>query len=81
MGCFVGRTWKIKIDGVPNGLNYCVTFMVYTTFANMAAVRMMQRGGPHEARGLETHAVKKPALFPGFFVVIRIRFTTCKDET
>ena len=36
---------QIAVSGVPNRLNYCVTFIIYTEFTNMAAVRIIQPGG------------------------------------
>jgi hypothetical protein len=49
---FVGRTWKNNISGIPDCLNYCVIFIVYTKFTNMTA-----------DRGLEIHDVNKSINF------------------
>jgi len=40
VGWFAGRTWKKK----PNGLTYCVIFIVYeyTQFTNVAADRWLE---------------------------------------
>ena len=37
---------EIAVRGVSNRLNYCVMFIPYTQFTNVAAGRIIQRGGP-----------------------------------
>jgi hypothetical protein len=37
---------KITISGITNHLNYCEIFIIYTQFTNVAAVRIIQPGGP-----------------------------------
>jgi hypothetical protein len=37
---------KITVSDVPNRLNYCVVFMVYTEFTNVAVGCIIQHGGP-----------------------------------
>jgi hypothetical protein len=36
-GWFAGQTGQIAVSGVPNRQNYCVIFIVYTYFTNVAA--------------------------------------------
>jgi hypothetical protein len=36
---------QIAVNGAPNRLNYFVTFIIYTDFTNVAAVRIIQPGG------------------------------------
>ena len=41
MGWFMGRKWKNNNKSyIPNGLNYCVVFIVYTKLTNVAAGRI-----------------------------------------
>ena len=40
-----GARGKITINGIPNRVNYCVIFIVYTQFTNVAAGRVIQCGG------------------------------------
>jgi hypothetical protein len=37
---------KIIISAIPNGLNYCVDFIVYTQFRNLGAGQIIQADGP-----------------------------------
>jgi hypothetical protein len=37
---------QITVSGLPKRLNYCIIFIVHTQFTNMAAVRIIQAGGP-----------------------------------
>ena len=37
---------KIKINGMPSHLNYCVIFIVVTQFTNVASGRIILPGGP-----------------------------------
>ena len=37
---------QTAVGGVPNRLNYCAIFIIYTEFTNVAAVRIIQSGGP-----------------------------------
>ena len=46
---------KITVSVIPNCLNYCEIFIVYTIFTNVAAGRIIQPGGTHAACRLETH--------------------------
>jgi hypothetical protein len=41
----------IAVCGITNRLYYCVTFLVYTKFTGMAAVRPIQLAGTHAASG------------------------------
>ena len=41
VGLFADRTWK-KNSNLPNGLKYCVIFIVYTQFTNVAAGRCLE---------------------------------------
>jgi hypothetical protein len=43
---------KIAISGIPNRLNFCVIFKVYTLLTNMAGGCIIQRGGSLETHGL-----------------------------
>jgi hypothetical protein len=43
---FAGAHGKVTINGKPNRVNYCVIFVVYIQFTNVAADRMIQPGGP-----------------------------------
>lgn len=36
---------KIKISGIPNRINYCSIFIVYTQFTNVAADRVLETPG------------------------------------
>jgi len=37
---------KITVSVIPNCLNYCEVFVVYTQFTNVAAGCVIQAGGP-----------------------------------
>jgi hypothetical protein len=39
-------TWKITLNGIPNRLNYCVIFILYTSFTNVVAGSIIETGGP-----------------------------------
>jgi hypothetical protein len=39
---------QIAVSGIPNCLNCCVIFIVYTQFRNVAAGRIIQDGGPRD---------------------------------
>jgi hypothetical protein len=43
---------KITVNDLPNRLNYCVIFIMYTQVTNMAAGRIIQPGRLHAARVL-----------------------------
>ena len=54
------RTGRGKITvsaiGLSNRPKYCLMFIVYTLFTNMAPGRIIQTGGPHACRGLRVGA-------------------------
>ena len=37
---------KITVSGIPNSLNYCVSFIVRTEFTNVGAGHIVQPGAP-----------------------------------
>ena len=37
---------QLAVGGTPNCLNYCVFFVLYAQFRNVAAGRRIQAGGP-----------------------------------
>ena len=56
---------KLTVTGTPNRLSNCVISVVKTQFTNMVVGRIPQP----EARGLETHALKRrfPICVPRIF--------------
>jgi len=40
---------KMTIHGIPNRLNYCVIFIVYTSFTNVVFGHIIEAGGPRFA--------------------------------
>jgi hypothetical protein len=37
---------EMAISGIPNRLNYCLIFVMYTCFINVAASSIIHPGGP-----------------------------------
>jgi hypothetical protein len=65
---------KITISGIYNCLNYCVTFMVYIQFTNVAAGCIIQYNGPGVRDSQSTYCSyqKKKRATPGHRCAPRI---------
>jgi len=50
---------EITVTSTPNSLNYCVIFIVYTQFTNVAAGPTVQPGGMHEDHGPQVGSTAK----------------------
>jgi len=68
--CSWAACGKITIGGIPNNVNYCVFFIVYTYFSNEEGVHIIQLsrllvGDP--CITLFNYGVKKNTAFYGIF--------------